>query len=45
MQYVIEDSFNTIGGSAVGQNYLQEQNLPNLMAKPVNKFGQVQYNL
>ena len=33
-----------IRGSAVGQNHHQEPNLPNLMAKPVDKVRQIRYN-
>lgn len=34
-----------IRGSAIEQNHHQEPNLPNLMAKPVNKVRQIRYNL
>ena len=33
-----------IRGSAVGQNHHQEPNLPNLMAKPVDKARRIRYN-
>ena len=31
-------------GSAVGQNHRQEPDLPNLMAKPVDKARRIRYN-
>lgn len=33
-----------IRGSAVGQNHHQEPDLPNLMAKPVDKARRIRYN-
>ena len=33
-----------IRGSAIEQNHHQEPNLPNLMAKPVDKARRIRYN-
>ena len=33
-----------VRGSAVGQNHYQEPDLPNIMAKPVDKVRQIRYN-